>query len=214
MTSQQSLFPPEPRREFAPGAVLLAAFAAPLAPALLQAIEAVAAAAPFRHQETPGGRRMSVAMTNCGALGWVSDARGYRYEARDPQNDRPWPPMPAVFADLARRAAAAAGHAGFAPDACLVNRYVPGARMTLHQDVDERDFAQPIVSISLGLPATFRFGGLSRTDPTLRLRLEHGDAVVWGGPSRRCFHGIDAVREGEHALLGRLRFNLTFRVAG
>lgn len=200
--------------EVAPGAVLLRGFALPQAEALLAAIEAIAATAPFRHQQTPGGKRMSVAMTNCGALGWVTDRRGYRYEPTDPLTGAPWPPMPSAFAALAAAAALAAGYPGFRPDACLVNRYAPGARMTLHQDQDEQDFRQPIVSVSLGLPARFQFGGLERHTPTRRIALEHGDVFVFGGPSRRCFHGVLPLRDGAHPVIGAQRYNLTFRVAG
>lgn len=203
---------PPAREAFADGAFLLRGFALAEAPHLLAAIDAVVAAAPLRHVETPGGKRMSVAMSNCGERGWVSDRRGYRYEACDPTSGQPWPPMPAVLRALAERAAADVGFAGFAPDACLINRYAPGARMTLHQDRDEADFAWPIVSVSLGLPATFLFGGRSRSGPVQRLPLAHGDVVVFGGASRLCFHGVLPVRDGEHPAVGRARWNLTFRV--
>jgi alkylated DNA repair protein (DNA oxidative demethylase) len=156
---------------------------------------------------------MSVAMTNCGEVGWVTDRSGYRYDPVDPESGRPWPAMPAVFAQLAEQSAAAAGFGDFAPDACLINRYEPGARMSLHQDRDEQDFAQPIVSVSLGLPAIFLFGGMKRADRPQRYRLAHGDVVVWGGPSRLFFHGVAPLADGEHALLGRRRINLTFRKA-
>ena len=202
-----------PREELAPGAVLLRRFAARTADELLRAIAAVAAAAPFRHMLTPGGQRMSAAMTNCGTLGWVTDAIGYRYDGRDPMNGKPWPALPAVIANLARDAADAASFRDFAADACLINRYEPGARMTLHQDRNERDFAQPIVSVSLGLPAVFLFGGKRRTDPARRLPLAHGDVLVWGGPSRLFFHGVLPLHEGEHPGVGRVRYNLTLRVA-
>ena len=162
---------------------------------------------------TPGGHSMSVAMTNCGSAGWVTDRSGYRYDGVDPESRTPWPAMPASFRALAAQAAAEAGFDGFAPDACLINRYQPGARMSLHQDKDEDDFAAPIVSVSLGLPAIFLFGGLQRSDKPRRFRLEHGDIVVWGGPSRLFFHGIAPLADGEHALLGRQRINLTFRKA-
>ncbi|MCU0865676.1 MAG: DNA oxidative demethylase AlkB [Planctomycetes bacterium] len=213
MPQQSSLFAEPPHEAFAAGAWLLRGFALADAVELVAAIDAVVTLAPFRHVMTPFGKPMSVAMSNCGAVGWVSDRRGYRYEGHDPERNLPWPAMPAVLAALAARAAAAAGYPGFAPDACLINRYVPGAQMTLHQDRDERDFAQPIVSVSLGLPAVFLFGGLTRTDRTIKLPLQHGDVVVWGGPSRRWFHGIRPLRDGEHAWLGRQRLNLTFRVA-
>ena len=207
------LLPTEPIEIIAPGAVWLRGFAEGAAEALLRAIECTAAAAPFRNMVTPGGFTMSVAMTNCGNAGWITDRRGYRYAARDPLTDKPWPAMPKLFAAIAARAAAAAGFADFVPDACLVNRYAPGAHMSLHQDKDERDFAQPIVSISLGLPATFLFGGLKRSDRPKRLRLESGDVVVWGGPTRRAFHGVDPLPAGIHPLTGACRYNLTLRKA-
>jgi alkylated DNA repair protein (DNA oxidative demethylase) len=200
--------------DLAAGAVLLRGFAGALENPLARAVEAVTAAAPFRHMETPGGFRMSVAMTNCGALGWVSSASGYRYAERDPDSGAPWPAIPAVMLDLARSAAAAAGYSLFTPDACLINRYVPGARLTLHQDKDERDFEEPIVSVSLGAPAVFLFGGLKRKDRPLRLTLEHGDVVVWGGPSRLRYHGVAPLKETQHPFAGAARINLTLRRAG
>lgn len=196
-----------------PGATLLRGFAAAEAPALITSLGVVAAAAPFRRMTTPGGYAMSVAMTNCGAAGWVTDRRGYRYAATDPASGRPWPLMPEPFRRLATGAAAAAGYARFEPDACLVNRYEPGAKLSLHQDKDERDFSAPIVSVSLGLPATFLFGGLRRADRPRRFRLESGDIAVWGGPSRLFFHGVEPPEEGEDPLTGRCRINLTFRKA-
>jgi DNA oxidative demethylase len=196
------------------GAQVLRGFVLARTPALLAAIDEVVAAAPFRHMQTRRGLRMSVAMTNCGALGWVSDRRGYRYAADDPSNGQPWPAMPEVFTEVAACAAAAAGFAGFVADACLINRYCPGARLSLHQDRDERDFSAPIVSVSLGLPATFLFGGDARSDPQLRVPLQHGDVVVWGGPARMRHHGVLRLKEGHHPLLGAQRLNLTFRRAG
>jgi alkylated DNA repair protein (DNA oxidative demethylase) len=160
---------------------------------------------------TPGGHQMSVAMTNCGNVGWVTDRSGYRYDTSDPEAAKPWPKMPASFRELAAQAAAQGGFEGFAPDACLINRYAPGARMSLHQDKDELDLAAPIVSVSLGLPAIFLFGGLQRSDKPQRFRLEHGDVAVWGGPARLFFHGVAPLADGEHTLLGRQRINLTFR---
>jgi alkylated DNA repair protein (DNA oxidative demethylase) len=198
----------------ADGAVLLRGLARVDERDVMAALDAVVAAAPFRHMITPGGFRMSVAMTNCGALGWVSDARGYRYDARDPKTGFAWPALPAAFLELATRAASRAGFAGFVPDACLVNRYAPGARLTLHQDRNERDFGAPIVSVSLGLPAVFLFGGLKRADRPLRISLTHGDTVVWGGPSRLRFHGVAALKAGHHERVGGCRINLTFRKAG
>ncbi|MCZ8285047.1 MAG: DNA oxidative demethylase AlkB [Bacteroidia bacterium] len=197
----------------APGAMLMRGFALDVDEALLQAVQEVTAAAPLRHLVTPGGYTMSVAMSNCGTLGWVSDRSGYRYDANDPLSNKPWPPMPACFAGLALRAAAEAGFGNFRPDACLINRYEPGARLSLHQDKDEGDMAAPIVSVSLGLPAVFLFGGLHRSDRPTRYRLVHGDVAVWGGPSRLAYHGVAPLAEGEHARLGRQRINLTFRCA-
>jgi DNA oxidative demethylase len=197
----------------APGAWLLRGFALGQVTAVLAAVEGIQAAAPFRHLVTAGGFRMSVAMTNCGHLGWVSDRRGYRYDACDPLNGKPWPPMPPVFLELAQTAARAGGFLGFEPDACLINRYEPGARLTLHQDKDERDFSAPIVSVSLGLPAVFLFGGDARRDIHRRVRLQHGDVVVWGGPARLHHHGVLALKDGYHEILGPQRLNLTFRRA-
>jgi alkylated DNA repair protein (DNA oxidative demethylase) len=196
-----------------PGAVLLRGFCLDIEKELLVALRRVVAAARFRHMVTPGGYAMSVAMTNCGTAGWVTDRAGYRYAAEDPESGRPWPAMPPVFRDLAARAAAAAGFPDFAPDSCLINRYEPGAKLSLHQDRNERDFAAPIVSVSLGLPATFLFGGMKRSDPAQRIALGHGDVVVWGGPARLAYHGVATLKDGEHALLGRRRLNLTFRKA-
>jgi alkylated DNA repair protein (DNA oxidative demethylase) len=203
-----------PRREqIAPGAVLLHGFARTEERRLIAAVDAVVAAAPFRHMTTPGGHAMSVAMTSCGRAGWVTDRRGYRYATHDPDSDQPWPPMPSVLRDLAQTAAAEAGFAGFSPDACLINRYIPGAKMALHQDKDEQDFSAPIVSVSLGLPAIFQFGGMARSDKPTRYQLRHGDVLVWGGPTRLAYHGVLTLKDGEHPLLGRQRINLTFRKA-
>jgi alkylated DNA repair protein (DNA oxidative demethylase) len=197
----------------AQGAVLLRGFAQSIEDALIAAINDIAGQAPFRHMMTPGGHRMSVAMTNCGSFGWVTDRTGYRYDTLDPETGKPWPVLPASFLDLAAGAADRAGFSGFSPDACLINRYQPGARMSLHQDRDEQDFDSPIVSVSLGLPATFLFGGLKRTDKPRRFRLEHSDIVVWGGPTRLAFHGVAPLADGEHGRMGRQRINLTFRRA-
>jgi DNA oxidative demethylase len=201
------------REQLGVGAAILRGFALPDQDALLADLERVIAQAPLRNMVTPGGYRMSVAMTNCGAWGWVSDRAGYRYDAADPASGQPWPPMPHSFLRLAERAAATAGFSGFAPDACLINRYARGARLTLHQDRNEADFRQPIVSVSLGIAAVFLFGGTRRSDRTKRVPLAHGDVVVWGGPDRMRYHGVLPLREGHHPLTGAQRLNLTFRKA-
>ncbi|MHB8812636.1 MAG: DNA oxidative demethylase AlkB [Steroidobacteraceae bacterium] len=195
------------------GLTYLPGFALPFEPALLTGIDGITTGAPFRHMLTPGGQRMSVAMTNCGEVGWVTDRRGYRYDRLDPETGRPWPDLPACFTQLAERAAAQAGFASFRPDVCLINRYEPGARMSLHQDRDERDFSSPIVSVSLGLEATFLFGGSRRSDRPQRLPLAHGDVLVWGGANRLNFHGVAPVADGCHPTVGRMRLNLTLRRA-
>lgn len=206
---------PTPQRQpLVPGAVVLRAFALSAVPDVLAALERITAQAPFRHMETPGGFRMSVAMSNCGALGWVSDRRGYRYAALDPDSGLPWPPLPGCLLQLAAAAAAQAGFPDFVPDACLINRYAPGTRLSLHQDRNERDFGAPIVSVSLGVPAVFLFGGPLRTDKALRVPLFHGDVVVWGGPARLYFHGVLPLKEDCHPVLGTHRINLTLRRAG
>lgn len=217
-TAQAELFdavavPAGGREELERGAFVLRAFAVDEAPALLDTIEKVAQAAPLRHMTTARGWHMSVAMTNCGQAGWLSDHSGYRYDTIDPQTNRPWPEMPEIFASLAERAASAAGFDHFAPDACLINRYEPGARLSLHQDRNEQDFDAPIVSVSLGVPAIFLWSGATRADKPRRVRLEHGDVVVWGGPARLNYHGIDTLRDDHHPLTGSARFNLTFRRA-
>lgn len=194
------------------GLAVLRGFALPRAEDLIAAIADVTARAPFRHMTTPGGRTMSAAMSNCGRAGWVTDAKGYRYTATDPSSDEPWPAMPEVILDLAVSAAREAGFA-FAPDACLINRYLPGARMGLHSDADEPDGDSPIVSVSLGLTATFLFGGPTRNGPTEKIVLAHGDVVVWGGALRRAYHGIAPLKDGDHPVLGCQRLNLTIRKA-
>ena len=201
------------REPIGDGAVVLRGAAAARASEVVRTVECICATAPFRHLTTPGGHIMSVAMTNCGELGWVSDRRGYRYQRVDPLSGEPWPAMPAAFLSLAAEAASEAGYEGFAPDACLINRYEAGARLTLHQDRDERRLGEPIVSVSLGLPATFLFGGLRRNDRPRRIRLEHGDVVVWGGATRLAFHGVEPLDDGMHSLTGGCRINLTFRTA-
>ncbi len=193
------------------GLSLLRGFVRDETEALLAIIADVSEAAPFRTMQVPGGGTMSVAMTNCGQAGWVTDAKGYRYSPVDPLSDQPWPAMPEALSDLAMRASHTAGFGDFVPDGCLINRYAPGARMGLHQDRDEADRRAPIVSVSLGLPATFLFGGLKRGDPTMKLALEHGDVVVWGGPARLAFHGIAPLKPGMHLLAGGCRYNLTLR---
>lgn len=202
------------REPLGPQAVVLRGFALPYVAELLPAIAAVERVSPFRHMVTPGGFTMSVALTNCGPLGWTTDRRGYRYAPLDPDSGRPWPAMPEVFARLARAAAAEAGFPAFVPDACLVNRYLPGARLSLHQDRNERDLAAPVVSVSLGMTATFLFGGQARTDKTVRIPLFHGDVVVWGGEDRLRFHGVLPLTDEPHPVLGRQRINFTFRKAG
>lgn len=208
------LQPDAPRLELAPGAALLRAFAREQAALLLQATQAVLLQAPLRHMQTPGGYTMSVSTSSCGALGWVSDARGYRYAAHDPVSGQRWPAMPDCFTRLAARAAAEAGYVDFQPEACLINQYLPGAKLSLHQDKDEKDLSAPIVSVSLGLPAIFLFGGTTRSQRPQRYRLAHGDVVVWGGPARLAFHGVAPLEDGDHALLGARRINLTFRRVG
>lgn len=209
------LFPEHQRErtDLAAGAVLLRGFALNNADEILSGFARVIYQAPFRHFITPGGHTMSVAMTNSGRAGWISDRSGYRYDPLDPTTGKPWPDMPAAFLELAVRSAEEAGFPAFVPDACLINRYDPGTRLALHQDKNERDFDAPIVSVSLGLPAKFLFGGMQRTDKVQRLMLYHGDVAVWGGPSRLAFHGVDTLKDGHHPTIGRCRVNLTFRKA-
>ena len=195
------------------GAWLLPGWAAAEAGRWIEGVRQVVAQAPWRVMRTPGGKSMSVGITNCGPWGWVSDARGYAYTASDPLSGQPWPALPEWFWTQARAAAAAAGYPGFAPDACLINRYAPGAKMSLHRDQDETDRHAPIVSVSLGLPATFLWGGLARTDRARRMQLAHGDVLVWGGATRLAYHGIHPLKDGMHSLLGSERWNLTFRMA-
>jgi DNA oxidative demethylase len=207
------LLRPDVKVALAEGATLLRGFARADAPALIGAVRHVTSVAPFRRMVTPGGHTMSVAMTNCGQAGWVTDRNGYRYDAIDPTTHRLWPAMPAAFVRVALCAAAACGFDGFQPDACLINQYEPTARLSLHQDRNERDYSAPIVSVSLGLPAVFLFGGLRRADRPRRVRLVSGDIVVWGGPARLAFHGVDPLADGHDDLTGRCRINLTFRKA-
>lgn len=215
MTDMSSLFDDHPFQcsceRLEEGAVLLRGFVASEASTLVEEARTIEQAAPFRQLVTPGGYTMSVAMTNCGRLGWVSDRSGYRYDATDPDTGAPWPPLPAPFLDVAKRAADAGGFADYDPDACLINRYIAGAKLGLHQDRDEKDAWSPIVSVSLGLPAVFLWGGKRRSDPVRRLRLESGDVAVWGGPARFVYHGVAPLKPGEHSLTGPTRINLTFR---
>ncbi|MEW9682796.1 DNA oxidative demethylase AlkB [Pseudomonas sp. TE50-2] len=211
--SDLDLFDAHPQ-QLAAHTTLLPGFALAELEPLLDALRPVLRAAPFRHMQTPGGLRMAVALSNCGALGWVSDASGYRYSATDPVSGKPWPALPRVLVELASRAAAQAGFDGFVADACLINHYLPGTRLSLHQDRDEQDYAQPIVSISLGLPAVFLFGGLQRSDRTRRIPLNHGDVLVWGGEDRLRFHGVLPIKPGVHPRMGERRINLTLRKAG
>jgi len=205
------LFSNDSVTELADGAVVLHGVAEAVAAELVRLIDEVVRVSPLRTVMTPMGKPMSVEMTNCGAAGWVSDRSGYRYETIDPLTDRPWPAMPATFRKFANTTANRAGYQAFDPDVCLVNRYSVGSKMGLHQDRDERDFSQPIVSVSLGLPITFKFGGAQRTDRTTSVKLQHGDVVVFGGASRLAFHGVGTLRRGQHELTGGYRFNLTFR---
>ncbi|MNS46684.1 DNA oxidative demethylase AlkB [Pseudomonas sp. ACN5] len=205
----------EPRREqIGEQSWVLRGFALPWLERLLPALEAVLAAAPFRQMLTPGGFTMSVALSSCGTFGWTTDRTGYRYTRHDPQTGQPWPLMPEVFLQLAQAAAQAAGFSGFVPDSCLINRYIPGAKMSLHQDKDEHSYAAPIVSVSLGLPAMFLFGGFARSDKSQRIPLLHGDIVVWGGVDRLRYHGVLPIKDGLHPRLGEQRINFTFRTAG
>ncbi|AHG40860.1 dioxygenase [Pseudomonas syringae CC1557] len=207
---------PQPRRDeqIGPGSWLLRGFTLDAMEPLLAALEATLAQSPFRLMQTPSGLNMSAALSSCGQLGWITDRHGYRYSSVDPQTGKPWPAMPHVFLQLAQSAALAAGYRNFLPDACLINRYIPGAKMSLHQDRNEHDHQWPVVSVSLGIPAIFQFGGMLRSDKTQRISLFHGDVVVWGGEDRLRFHGILPVKQAEHPVLGEQRINLTFRKAG
>jgi alkylated DNA repair protein (DNA oxidative demethylase) len=202
------------REALGSNAQVLRGFALPFADRLIPDIAQLERESPFRYMQTPGGFTMSVALTNCGRLGWTTDRLGYRYTHLDPVTERPWPAMPDVMSSLAHDAAAAAGFSDFSPDACLINRYEPGARMSLHQDKNERDFSQPIVSVSLGMTAIFQFGGFNRSDKATKTYLYHGDVVVWGGEDRLRFHGVLPVKDQQHPVMGRQRINITFRKAG
>ncbi|NIF17846.1 DNA oxidative demethylase AlkB [Pantoea sp. Cy-639] len=211
--SDLDLFDTQPQR-LASHTVLLPGFALPVVEQLLDGLRPVLRAAPWRHMQTPGGLRMAVALSNCGSLGWISDDHGYRYTPTDPLTGKPWPELPAALLELASAAAAAAGFPDFIADACLINHYLPGTRLSLHQDRDERDHGHPIVSVSLGLPAVFLLGGLQRADRTRRVPLSHGDVLVWGGEDRLRFHGVLPIKPGVHPRLGERRVNLTLRKAG
>lgn len=193
---------------------VLRGYALPWIERLLPELRQVLAQSPFRQMVTPGGFTMSAALSSCGDLGWTTDTSGYRYSPLDPRTQQPWPNMPEVLRQLANMAAAEAGFVDFAPDACLINRYVPGAKMSLHQDKNERRYSEPVVSVSLGLPAIFLFGGHARSDKTRKVSLFHGDVVVWGGVDRLRFHGVMPIKEGVHPIMGPQRINLTFRTAG
>ena len=201
------------RETVGPQAFILRGFALSVAHELLAKIAFVESISPFRHMTTPGGFTMSVGLTNCGQLGWTSDRRGYRYSSIDPVTGNPWPAMPNEFLVLAKSAANEAGFVNFVPDACLINRYAPGTKLSLHQDKDEQDLGAPIVSVSLGIPAVFQFGGLERDAPKIKVPLFHGDVVVWGGVDRLRFHGILPLKANSHSMLGEQRINLTFRKA-
>ncbi|AWM92475.1 DNA oxidative demethylase AlkB [Pseudomonas sp. 31-12] len=205
----------KPRREqIGEQSYVLRGFALQWIDQLLPALEAILTAAPFRQMATPGGFTMSVALSSCGTWGWTTDRSGYKYTRNDPQTGQPWPAMPDVFFELAQAAAREAGFVDFIPDSCLINRYVPGAKMSLHQDKDEGSYAAPIVSVSLGLPAIFLFGGFQRSDKSQRVPLLHGDIVVWGGVDRLRYHGVLPIKDGHHPRLGEQRINFTFRTAG
>jgi len=208
------LFKQEEPIAIADAAWLFRGHARDCAAKVIAAVRAVLSQAPLRRMQVPGGHWMSVRTSSCGSKGWVSDERGYRYAGEDPLTGNPWPEIPPLLLEMARSGAAEAGFADFCPDACLINCYRPGARMGLHQDRDEKDRTAPILSLSFGLPATFMFGGLKRRDPVQRFLLEHGDMLVWGGPSRMAYHGVAPLKAGEHPLLGSWRVNLTFRRAG
>ena len=214
MQSSLDLFAPPTPEPIAvgPDAWLLKGFAHAQADDLIAQIGQIEQQTAFRHQVTPGGHAMSSAQCSCGTYGWITDKRGYRYTTEDPLTDKPWPAMPASFRELAARAAAEVGFDGFDPQSCLINRYQTGAGMGLHQDKDEQDLAAPIVSVTLGAPITFLFGGLLRAEKPSRWLLEHGDVVVWGGVSRLYFHGVAPLgKRASHAATGAVRYNLTFR---
>jgi alkylated DNA repair protein (DNA oxidative demethylase) len=208
-----SLEPARAVERLSEAAVVLRGVARGVAVRLLAEVDGITAVAPFRNMITPGGFRMSVGMTNCGRAGWVTDRKGYRYEQIDPITGASWPAMPEAFRELAGSAATAAGYPGFEPDACLINVYELGTRLSLHRDENEHDLTAPIVSVSLGLPAIFLFGGNRRSDRPRRILLQSGDVVVWGGPDRLVYHGVAPLPDGDDPLTGNRRINLTFRKA-
>ena len=212
--AEQDLQQPARVERIGEQALVLRGFALPRVKELLAALDSVLLQSPLRQMHTPGGLTMSARLSSCGDLGWTSDRHGYRYSPLDPLSSRPWPAMPEAFLALAEAAASAAGFSGFVPDACLINAYASRAKMSLHQDKNERSYTAPIVSISLGLPAIFQFGGFERSDPTRRVSLFHGDIVVWGGVDRLRFHGVMPIKPGHHSLLGEQRINITLRQAG
>ena len=211
--ADEALQQPARREQIGEQSYVLRGYALPWIERLLPELRAVLAQSPFRQMLTPGGFTMSAALSSCGDLGWMTDTSGYRYTPLDPRSQQPWPVMPQVLRELAVLAAADAGFIDFAPDACLINRYVPGAKMSLHQDKNERRYSEPVVSVSLGLPAIFLFGGHERSGKTQKVSLFHGDVVVWGGVDRLRFHGVMPIKDGVHPIMGPQRINLTFRTA-
>ena len=210
----RDLFASDAPQALAAATFMLAGFALARQDILWRDIQAILRRSPLRHMQTPGGFTMSVAMSNCGQLGWISDRKGYRYSTIDPQTNEAWPAMPPAMQKLATEAAALCGFEGFLPDACLINRYAPGTRMSLHQDKNEVDYSAPIVSVSLGVSAVFQLGGMQRSDKASRISLQHGDVLVWGGEDRLRFHGVLPIKPQQHPLTGEDRINLTFRKAG
>lgn len=197
----------------AEGAMVLRRFATPVVVALMEGVEAVVAQSPLRRLIVPNGRPMRIEMTNCGLVGWVNIDGRYRYSRVDPLTGRSWPGMPATFRRIAGAAASAAGYPDFQPAVCIINRYAVGADLQMHQDRDDTQDRQPVVSVSLGLPAIFHFGGQGRGEKPLTIPLDDGDVVVWGGASRMHRHGVAPVAPGVHPRTGAYRYNLTFRTA-
>lgn len=199
------------RIDIVPGMVLLRGFAN--SPILIESLSQVLAHSPLRQMETSRGFKMSVHTSNCGEAGWISDRRGYRYVKQDPLNGKPWPDLPIAFKSVAQDAAIEAGFSAYEPDVCLINRYRPGNQMGAHQDKDEQDFTQPIVSVSLGIDARFFVIGPEKRGSSTAVDLTDGDVLVFGGPARKFFHGVRKLRESIHPALGAVRWNLTFRKA-